>query len=469
MKRMRKKNNRMLILLAILGLTIGYAIVSGSINFNGLAGINKNTWDIHFENIKINENSIEAVTAANISDSTTVEFEAVLNKPGEFYEFTVDAKNDGNIDGIIETITLDVYDAEGEEKLSDEDIPSYVLRTITYSNGNPIVPNQVLKAGNKERYKVRIEYSEDISEDDVNKDFACTFKFNAKYKQDKLGDGSEPDALGGGTFIANTDPNKKGLVGIAYLDPTDYTNICEANSTTTRMPKYPATSSIEYDGFANEYSYPWNYYDSATSWAVNDNCMKWYVYKDTGDTYKLLLDHNTTVMTTPISHSYIYDYDLNVCEDGAGTYCSSKYSSDEDIKNCVVSPERVLKRDTKGWQGTPTMITADEIREIIESSDPSRYSEDDYYVYLENGFEWLADNISLHDLAQCNEPSCYVKGYWTKATDFTIGFSDSSTALMGYIYGDGASYNFYKADYHGAQPEWIGVRPVIEVDKNMFN
>ena len=52
-------------------------------------------------------------------------------------------------------------------------------------------------------------------------------------------------------------------LGIAYLDPTNLENKC--------------TSA-----------------NSVSATGTKTGCMKWYIYKDLGDSYKMILDHNTT-------------------------------------------------------------------------------------------------------------------------------------------------------------------------------
>ena len=50
----KRKNNIFLLVILVLCVTIGYAILSTSLNITGLAGINKNTWDIHWNRTSVN-------------------------------------------------------------------------------------------------------------------------------------------------------------------------------------------------------------------------------------------------------------------------------------------------------------------------------------------------------------------------------------------------------------------------------
>ncbi len=79
----------------ILSLGIGYAFLTTTLNITGTLNVASSRWDVHFENIEISENSIEATTAPTITEDTTVSFAATLANPGEMYEFTIDIVNDG--------------------------------------------------------------------------------------------------------------------------------------------------------------------------------------------------------------------------------------------------------------------------------------------------------------------------------------------------------------------------------------
>ena len=46
------------ILFSLLLIGVVYAILQANLQINGTAKIKDNTWDIHFDNIQINENSV---------------------------------------------------------------------------------------------------------------------------------------------------------------------------------------------------------------------------------------------------------------------------------------------------------------------------------------------------------------------------------------------------------------------------
>ncbi len=161
----RKKNIIVLLVVLLCTLGLGYALLQTTLTINGTSKIKGNTWDIHFANLQVTEGSVAIGTgdvAAAIQASTTdITYTVTLNEPGDFYEFTVDAVNAGTIDGMVETVT---------SKLNNTPIttlPAYLDYSVSYSDGVAISPNQYLKAGKTETYKVRIEFKKDISSSDL--------------------------------------------------------------------------------------------------------------------------------------------------------------------------------------------------------------------------------------------------------------------------------------------------------------
>ena len=159
----KKKTKSMLILgLLLLGITVGYAILNTNLSINGTGTINKPTWDIHFENIVTKSGSVTPTTAANISnEGKTVTYAVTFSTPGEYYEFNVDVKNAGTIDGMIESVTSTV----NSQPISN--LPNYLEYSVTYSDGSEIQANHMLNAGDTEGYKVRLEFDRDVNPEDL--------------------------------------------------------------------------------------------------------------------------------------------------------------------------------------------------------------------------------------------------------------------------------------------------------------
>ena len=157
---MKKKNIiYTFVLVLFLLISIGYAALNSTLNINGKSNISKNTWDVHFDNIVVKDSSVEAIKLPTIENNTTVNFEVLLDKPGDFYEFTVDVVNNGTIDAMIESITKTPNLTETQQK--------YLNYIIEYQNGEQITTKQLVEKDDFVRLKVRVEYKSDITASDL--------------------------------------------------------------------------------------------------------------------------------------------------------------------------------------------------------------------------------------------------------------------------------------------------------------
>ena len=195
---MKRRKNKKLVLLLVLVLliSVGYAALASNLKINGTSGVKANTWSVYWNNVQIKDGSVPADNnnKARITDTakTQVEFNVVLSEPGDYYEFTVDAVNNGTIDAMIDEdgIVNGVY--TDSSYTTPATLPKAVSYTVTYADGSEIQDKHLLakKNGNtptKETYKVRIEYRNDdeIDPDDLDNDNDHTyyFKFIVNYVQ----------------------------------------------------------------------------------------------------------------------------------------------------------------------------------------------------------------------------------------------------------------------------------------------
>ena len=156
----------MLLLILILSITIGFALLSTTLKINGSASIKSNTWDIHWDDTSVNVNSgsVEAdlpVVSKTTSDDDTVSFNVELDLPGDFYEFEIDAINEGSIDG-----ALDLAENWITYKVEDQatTLPEYMDFKVTYDDDTNPTTGDVLKASESKTYKVRVEFKSSVEE-----------------------------------------------------------------------------------------------------------------------------------------------------------------------------------------------------------------------------------------------------------------------------------------------------------------
>ena len=183
MKDQKKKSFILFLLILLICIGIGYALLTQEIKINGVSTVKNSSWDIHFENLSINDSSVplsEGDSAAEIDSETHTRVYCVvtLKKPGDYYSFTVDAVNAGTIDGMIESTSFKMNDSVITT------LPPYLEYSVTYDDGEEIISNQILEAGDQETFIVTVTFKKDITNSDLpTSPTTITLSFEANYVQ----------------------------------------------------------------------------------------------------------------------------------------------------------------------------------------------------------------------------------------------------------------------------------------------
>ena len=185
MKRNKKQNIKLLALVLILLLGIGFAALAATLKINGTVNVSKASWDVHFENVSIIEGSVEANPAptSNNIDTTEMTYTVNFSQPGDFFEFTTDIVNAGTIDAMIDTLTNKVYQSDGETETT---LPPYLNTEIKYVDNEMLVKeNQGIPHNTSIKIKVRVEFKKNIEISDLpsSGDTTLIFKFSSTFKQ----------------------------------------------------------------------------------------------------------------------------------------------------------------------------------------------------------------------------------------------------------------------------------------------
>ena len=159
MKKRNKKKTGLIaiILILVILISIGYASISTNLTIGGNATITAQNWLIYFTNIQPTTGSVTPTTAPTTSgtSTTTLTWVVSLDTPGQFYEYTVDVKNDGSIDAMIGTLSNSTLTTNQAK---------YLDYTVTYSDGATIEQYDKLEAGHTETLRVRVEFKADPEE-----------------------------------------------------------------------------------------------------------------------------------------------------------------------------------------------------------------------------------------------------------------------------------------------------------------
>ena len=143
-------------LLLVALITIGFGNFNMKDSLTSITNFNKSV-SIPYENVEITKMSNED----NFSIENTKEginYNLVLEKPGDYYEFTLDMVNNANYD--VKITNLNLGNLTEKQK-------RYLEYKVTYLNGEIIKPNDIIKANSKITLKVSIYFKEDITAADL--------------------------------------------------------------------------------------------------------------------------------------------------------------------------------------------------------------------------------------------------------------------------------------------------------------
>jgi len=183
MRKNRKRNKYLLLLILLLGISLGYALISTTLKITGTANVLKQTWNVYWDTPVVTEGSVSTTVPTRTNDegdpaNTKLVWTVDLALPGDYYEFTVDAVNEGTIDAMITGINNTVTPT----------LPEYIKYDVTYADGVEPAINHLLAKNTTEKYKVRVYYDEALATGDTINAIptggnSYTFTFNVTYGQ----------------------------------------------------------------------------------------------------------------------------------------------------------------------------------------------------------------------------------------------------------------------------------------------
>lgn len=170
MKNNYKKIIVLILFVAVMGVSIGFAALRTTLSISGTSTAKTNSWNIELKNID-NKSGVTATSEPSIS-GTTLTYGVTLAEPGQYYEFTVDVHNAGSLPA----------------KLSATPIltgtSSYMTHTVTYSDGTEIKKDDTLAVDETKTLKVRVEYKSDLTAETLpTVDSPTTFAVSLTYIQ----------------------------------------------------------------------------------------------------------------------------------------------------------------------------------------------------------------------------------------------------------------------------------------------
>ena len=335
----------------------------------------------------------------------------------------------------------------------ENNIPQQPIEAVQPTVQQPIYNNPVTKAG---KSKVGIIIGASL----VFVLGVLTFFFLSSGNKDNAsesGNGNSAKQRFNGTYIAPTkDDTHKGIV---YLDPTNLKKKCTEEDVKRNVNRF------------------------GTPTEISKGCMKFYIYDDSGDTYKMILDHN-------IATNVAWAAEKDVLATGV---TKTEYSKDP-LAFGPVTANKKLKEITKDWAGNSRLISTTELAKLVDPNntlewDPttykSTYPKVGFYFDMEynkarkkyrhsdkSKFAWLYDYTY-----ECTDWGCSVEDnnryiYDGEKTSNVYGYWTSDATI------NGNYYEAYEVEWSGSidihmideLTPWnsFGIRPVIEIKKSVI-
>ena len=166
------------LLIAIVGVSIGFAAMSTQLNISGTAEVNPASWNIKFANLS-GPNLTGAATEStaptiNGTSSTNIStFALNLTKPGDSVTYTFDIQNTGTLNAVLDTLTKAVTPTCTDSgTLNDTPaqkdatvVCSNIAYTLKYTSGGATVAqDDTLAAGQSRNVTLKLEYLSSASE-----------------------------------------------------------------------------------------------------------------------------------------------------------------------------------------------------------------------------------------------------------------------------------------------------------------
>ena len=191
----KKKNKRersryirelliMAILLAIIAVTVSYAVVNVTLEVSGVSSARVANWSVVFDSADVNKKTgtAEVIQSPRIR-GLNVHYEVRLNNPGDSVTIKAVVKNKGNMDAKLES-----YDVIGVPSQYEQ----YVSYKITGEDNTTLTPGKILKGSKlknaSERYMtvyITITYEQMIYEGNGYKTFDLGLGLNFVQSCDK--------------------------------------------------------------------------------------------------------------------------------------------------------------------------------------------------------------------------------------------------------------------------------------------
>lgn len=157
------------LLIAVVGLTVGYAAYSSTLTINGTATVDPASWKVNFGYKTGNsltgtiKGHATETTAPTLADTTISGFDVTLKAPGDSVTYNFLIKNSGTLNAKLANFTMGTLTCapNASSKISPEDATKLcgeLKYTLAYADGSTITTDTTLDAGDSKELVLKLEW-----------------------------------------------------------------------------------------------------------------------------------------------------------------------------------------------------------------------------------------------------------------------------------------------------------------------
>ena len=158
------------LLIAVVGLTVGYAAYSSTLTINGTATVDPASWKVNF-GYKDGTTSLTGTikghatetTAPTLADTTISGFDVTLKAPGDSVTYNFLIKNSGTLNAELASFTMGTLTCapNASGSISQEDATKLcgeLKYTLAYADGSTITTGTTLNATDSKELELKLEW-----------------------------------------------------------------------------------------------------------------------------------------------------------------------------------------------------------------------------------------------------------------------------------------------------------------------
>ena len=146
------------ICIAILMLTIAYAVMGESLSVHGSAKMEAASWNIHFADLSASVVGKATYTLPTFSNTILTNFDVLLTAPGDSVTFHFRVVNDGTLSAKLTDIVKSIPKCSGTNSHDEEVVCHQLNYMLLEDDGTELTPGFVLYNNSFKMMKLVIEY-----------------------------------------------------------------------------------------------------------------------------------------------------------------------------------------------------------------------------------------------------------------------------------------------------------------------